>query len=108
MTYQKIKEEVVDRQGKLTAKQFTQLVTRLGLSYLGILLMLSLAVSSLFGLGASILVAICILVAFLSTLDMYAEDSGAHRGIRLFANTWILYYVLLILEFLVLKYFMFI
>lgn len=108
MTYQKIKEEVVDRQGKLTVKQFTQLVARLGLSYLGILLMLSLAVSSLFGLGASILVAICILIAFLSTLDIYAGDSGSHRGIRFFANTWIIYYILLILEFLVLKYFMFI
>lgn len=108
MTYQKIKEEVVDKQGRLTTKQFTQLVIKLGLSYFGILLILSLAVSSLFGIGASVLVALFVLLAFLSTLDMYAEDEGKHKGVCVFANTWILYYILLIVEFLVLKYFMFI
>lgn len=107
MTFQKIKESVVDEQKRLTSKQLIKLAINLALAFLGICLTLGLATYALLGFSFTALVILCTILAYNWTFDMFVEDTKAGTFIINFAKFWWINYFLLLGVYLVLKYFRF-
>lgn len=107
MTLHKIKETLVEEKQMMTNKQLNILVAKVGLTTLGVTLDIVILTLNLLGLGASILVLFCAMFAFSWIFDMLNEDEETLKVVRKYSNLYILFYALLVVEFLVLKYFRF-
>lgn len=104
MTLHKIKQVLVEEKKILTGKELTILVTKLGLAFIGLLLDMSILTMNLLGMPVTILVVFGLMFAFNSIFDMLKEDESSLKGVKRFANLFFVFYILLVVEFLVLKY----
>lgn len=108
MTFQKIKEVVVDEQKRMTSKQLTKLTIQLALAMIGIVLSLGLTVYSILGFSFTLLVIVGAMVTYMIIFDLFVQDLKAAKNIIIFGKLWWIYYILTVIIFLVLKTFRFI
>jgi hypothetical protein len=107
MTYQKIKEAVVEEQKRLTNKKLRVFVIKLALSFLCLSFALCLATSQILSFQFTILIMFLALFAFSTTLNMFVEDEASGKRIMRFANFWWIWLIVTVIIYLVLKYFRF-
>lgn len=108
MTYQRIKEIIVDEQKRMTQKELVKLVIQLSLALVGIVLALGLAVYSILGVSFTLIVIVGAILAFTLLCDLFVQDLKAAKNIVTFGKFWWIYYILLVIVFFVLKSFNFI
>ena len=108
MTLHKIKQVLVEEKQIMTGKELSILVTKIGLGIIGLCLDVTFLTFNLLGMPATILTVLGSMFAFNSVFDMLKEDESTLKGVKLFANLFFVFYILLVLEFLLLKYLRFI
>lgn len=108
MTLHKIKQVFVEEKKMMTGKELTILVAKLGAGFIGLAADLSMLTMNLLGLPVTILVIFGLMFAFNSVFDMVREDETTLKAVKRFANLFFVFYILLVVEFLVLKYLRFI
>ena len=108
MTLHKIKQVLVEEKQMMTSKELTVLVTKLGIGFIGITADLVLLTMNLLGTPVTVLVIFGLIFAFNSVFDLLREDETQLKAVKRFSNLFCVFYILLVVEFLVLKYFRFI
>lgn len=108
MTLHKIKQVLVEEKQMMTGKELTVLVTKLGIGFIGITADLVLLTMNLLGTPVTVLVIFGLIFAFNSVFDLLREDETQLKAVKRFSNLFFVFYILLVVEFLVLKYFRFI
>lgn len=107
MTFQKIKETVVDNQKRLTMKQLTKLVINLALAFIGICLTLGLLTYVILGFSFTFLIIVFSILAYNWICNIFVEDESSYSKIEKFARFWWISYILFVVVFFVLKMFRF-
>ena len=104
MTYQKIKDTLVNEKNIMTEKDFKKLLISMGLSFMGFMLALNIVVVATIGLSFSILIGIIGVVMFMVLLDFLIEESEKIPKIRKLTKFWWITYILAFVVWLSLKY----
>ena len=107
MTFQKIKEEVVDEKKWVTGKELRVFAIHLGLFMVCLSFLVSILAVCTVGLGVSFFVILFAVMGYLFIFDYCAEDE---RGIRFWMRLSKFWWVILILNvslYLLLSYFHF-
>lgn len=107
MTLHKIKESLVDKKQLMTTKELSKLVIKVGLATIGVCLDIGLLSVTFLNGAATALVVIGTILAFNWLFDLIEEDEKALKRVRFFGNIFFLFYLILIAETLLLKYFRF-
>lgn len=107
MTYQKIKEIIVDERKVITEKKLKGLTRRLTLFIVGLCACLGLAVSNILGFGAVVVVTLGGVFLYSTMFDLCAESDGALKAVNVCSRFWIIFPILFVVIYCVLKYFNF-
>lgn len=107
MTYQKVKEELVNKRKVISSKDLKKLSINLFLMVLGVACCISLPLMCILGSGFAIISLIACLFIYLQVFNMLCEDEESIGKIRKFVKLWIIPYILFIGIFFTLKYFKF-
>lgn len=107
MTFQRIKETIVEEQKRMTFKELIKLTINLALAFTGICLALSLACFAILGYQFTFLVIVFTVVAFNLVFDLYVEDEKASVKIDRVAKFWWVAYIIVVVVFFILKFFRF-
>lgn len=91
----------------MTAKELNVLVAKVGAAVLGMCLDMTFLTVNLFGLTVTVLVVFGAMFAFTWIFDLINEDKDSLKTVRKFSNFFPVFYVLLVVEFFVMKYFRF-
>lgn len=107
MTFQKIKEDLVEEKQWVTEKKLTRFALNLGLAMLTIGVALSLITLSIMGLPMTILTIVCMVCIYMFTFDCCVEsEKTLNRAIKL-AKFWWLGILLCVAVYTVLRMFQF-
>lgn len=107
MTYQRIKENLVDEQKAITEKNLKKLVIRLALFILGAILCLSFSVYKLLGLFATLVVILGGVFTYSCLLDYCVEDTKNIKKVSIISRLWIIFPIVFVVLYLVFNYFNF-
>lgn len=107
MTYQKIKEKLVDTEKVLTAKELRSLTTKLALFIFGICMILTTLTIKVFGASLTIVVIFLSILSYLWTFDYMLTDVNVLRKFQKTLKLWWLTYIVLVAEYIVLTIFRF-
>lgn len=105
MTFQRIKEEVVENQKRLTVKELVKLVINLALAFIGICITLGLLTYAILGFAYTVIIILCAIFAYNLVFDIFVEDEKVGKHIVLFSKLWWIEYILIVIVFLILKLF---
>lgn len=104
MTLHKMKQVLVDEKKLMTGMQLNILVAKVGASVIGLCLDIVLLTYSMFGMTLTVVVVFAAMFAFNWVFDMLREDESTLKGVKTFGNLFFVFYLLIVVEFLVLKY----
>lgn len=107
MTYQKLKENIVDERKVLTEKKFRRLLLRIALFSITSGACLTLAALRLVGFGLAILVVASFVVVFILMCDLCTESDDALRKISIASRFWVIFPILFVVVYYVLSYYNF-
>ena len=107
MTFEKIKQELVTNQKRMSLKDFNKFTINLALAFLGICLTLGMCTYTLLGLPFTIVIILLSIIAYSWMFDVVIDDEKTGARIVKFAKLWWLMFVLFIVVFFVLKAFRF-
>lgn len=108
MTYQKIKESLVNEQKRMTEKEVRKLSVSLAFTFGGLFLTLALAMYAVLGFAFTVIAIILVAFMYTQTLETIVENEGAERKVRKFTKFGWVFYVLCVGVFVALKFFRFI
>lgn len=104
MTLHRMKQVFVDEKKLMTHLQMNVLVAKVGAAIIGSCLDVVLLTYSMFGMALTVVVVFAAMFAFNWVFDMLREDEASLKGIKTFGNLFFVFYILIVVEFLVLKY----
>ena len=104
MTLHKMKQVFVDEKKLMTQAQMNVLVAKVGAAVIGLCLDVVLLTYSMFGMALTVFVVFAAMFAFNWVFDMIREDESSLKGVTIFGNLFFVFYILIVVEFLVLKY----
>lgn len=104
MTLHKLSKTFVEDKKLMTNKELYALVIKVGLSFIGLGLDIIILTTNLLGMSVTILVVFGLMFGFNWVFDMVAEDVDSLKGVKRFGNMFFVFYILLVLEFLFLKF----
>lgn len=107
MTLHKLKQTFVDEKKLMTSRELHILVLKVGLSLIGLGLDVIILTLNLLGMPVTLLVVFGMMFGFNWVFDLINESEEALKSVKRFSNLFVIFYVLLVVEFLVLKYFRF-
>ncbi len=107
MTYQKIKETVVNEHKIMTTKQLRWFMVKLVLFIFGASMTLALPAGTLLGARVSLIVFILAFLLFNTLVSLIVEDKDSFKRVNIAAKLWWLPYILFVVVFIVLKFFNF-
>ena len=108
MTYQNMKNKLITEDSQITSKVLNKFIIRMILTILGFVCLIGLGVFKVLGTMPGFAVIILLLLGFSQIFNIVAEDVGSFKKFNLFSRFWILWFILTIVEYLVLSYFRFI
>lgn len=108
MTYQKIKEKLVEDKKMLSPRELRKFVLKVTMMELGVVFDLSLLVFSIVNSSLTIIVIFLAILAFNWVFDWVVEDPPILQKIQNYCRFWWIPYILLVAIYLVLAFYGFI
>ena len=103
MTFQKIKEVVVEEKGLMTQKELGKFSIQLALFILGLCSSLSFATYAILGFAVTVIVIFLSILGYTWIFDLVTESEKAFKAVNKMAKFWWFTYIILVGVFLVLK-----
>lgn len=107
MTYQKVKEELVDNRKVATAKELKKFAVCMFLMIMGVAICISIPVISILGTTFALLVVVGCLFVYLQMFNFVCEEENAFKKWSKISKLWFIPYILTIVVVMALKYFKF-
>lgn len=95
MTYQKIKETLVDEKNQLSEKSFRNLATRLALLMLGLVLSFGVATFAIVGLAFTVIVIALAIMGYVWVFDLVISDALYLSKVIKVSKFWWVSYIFL-------------
>lgn len=108
MTYQKIKEEVVDNKEWLTDKELVKLAKNLGLFLILLCLCIGMVTFYILGLPSTVITVILIALSYVLIFDIIMESKEMLLRVQKISRLWWIGIILCVIVYCILSYFNFI
>jgi hypothetical protein len=107
MTYQQIKETLVKKEKLLTSKQLRKFIIKWALLVFGLSLILVLPTFSLLGSRLTLIIVIIAGLLFINGLNLIVDEPDLFEKMNKYVSLWWISYIVVVLVYLVLKFFNF-
>lgn len=107
MTYQKVKEELVDKRKVVTAKELKKFAVNMFLMVMGTAICISIPVMCILGTTVALIATVGCMFVYLQMFDFVCEEENAFKKWNKLSKFWVVPFILTVGVVIALKYFKF-